>query len=114
MRGEALDRAELRRTGLAGDRQYAFVKDAGRPHFPWLTGRDIPALVLHHARYLDARDPDRSPVRVRTPSGEAFALDDPALARAYDALFPIYRDAYAAMPPLWRRLRRARETSHAA
>ena len=85
MRGEALDRAELRRTGLAGDRQYAFVKDAGRPHFPWLTGRDIPALVLHHARYLDARDPDRSPVRVRSPSGEAFALDDPALAARLSA-----------------------------
>lgn len=39
---------------------------------------------------------------------------DPALARTYDALFPIYRDAYAAMPPLWRRLRQARETNHAA
>ena len=33
----------------------------------------------------------------------------PALARAYDALFPIYRDTYLAMPGLWRRLHAARE-----
>lgn len=85
MRAEALDRAELRRTGLAGDRQYAFVKDAGRPHFPWLTGRDIPALVLHAARYLDPADPDRSPVLVRTPDGDELALDDPALAARFSA-----------------------------
>ena len=36
---------------------------------------------------------------------------DPALAAIYDGLFPIYRDGYAAMKPLWRRLREAR---HAA
>jgi erythritol kinase len=34
---------------------------------------------------------------------------DAALARAYDALFPIYRDTYLAMPGLWRRLHAARE-----
>lgn len=39
---------------------------------------------------------------------------DPELARAYDRLFPIYRDAYNAMPGLWRRLHAAREGFHAA
>lgn len=83
MRVEALDRAEVRRTGLAGDRLYGFVKRSGRPSFPWLTGRDIPALVLHEARYLDPADPDRSPVLVRDPDGDEFALDDPALAARF-------------------------------
>lgn len=83
MRAEALEHAALRRTGLAGDRQYAFVKRSGHPHFPWLTGRDIPALVLHGARYLDPADPDHSPVLVRAPDGVAFALDDPALAARF-------------------------------
>jgi erythritol kinase len=35
---------------------------------------------------------------------------DPALARAYEALFPVYRDAYAALPGVWRRMQAARET----
>ncbi len=39
---------------------------------------------------------------------------DPALVALYDRLFPIYRDGYAAMPDLWRRLHAAREDAHAA
>lgn len=39
---------------------------------------------------------------------------DPALARIYDALFPIYREGYATLPALWRTLHRAREPLHAA
>ncbi len=36
---------------------------------------------------------------------------DPALAAVYDRLFPIYRDAYLAMPALWRQLHAARATT---
>jgi len=41
-------------------------------------------------------------------------LPDPVLVRLYQRLFPIYRDGYAAMAPLWRRLTAAREQCHAA
>ncbi len=37
---------------------------------------------------------------------------DPALAAIYERLFPIYRDAYHAMPGLWRQLHAAREGAH--
>jgi erythritol kinase (D-erythritol 1-phosphate-forming) len=35
---------------------------------------------------------------------------DPALARAYEVLFPVYRDGYAALTGVWRRMNTARET----
>jgi erythritol kinase len=38
-------------------------------------------------------------------------LPDPALAAFYDRLFPIYRDAYRAMPALWRQLHEVREAA---
>ena len=34
---------------------------------------------------------------------------DPALVRAYEALFPVYRDGYAALPGVWRRMQAVRE-----
>jgi erythritol kinase len=40
--------------------------------------------------------------------GEA-ELPDEALARSYARLFPLYRDGYAALPKLWRRLHEAAE-----
>ncbi len=79
MRAEALERAELGWNGLLGDRQYAFVKSANRSRFPWLTGRDLFALVLHTARYEAPGDPRNSPVRVVAPDGWEGALEDPAL-----------------------------------
>lgn len=105
MRAEPLDRAEVHWVGLAGDRSCAFVKDAGRPGFPWLTGRDVPALLLHEARYLDPADPGRSRVRVLTPDGAAFDAHDPALAARLSAAagetvrpIRIARGAFDAMP----------------
>jgi len=35
---------------------------------------------------------------------------DPALARAYEVLFPVYRDGYATLSGVWRRMNTARET----
>jgi len=43
------------------------------------------------------------------PRLEAPLQPDPALVDIYAKLFPIYRDAYAALPPLWRRLHAVRE-----
>ena len=41
----------------------------------------------------------------------AVVTPDPGLVRLYDKLFPIYRDAYHAMPALWRQLHAAHATS---
>jgi hypothetical protein len=32
------------------------------------------------------------------------------LARAYEVLFPVYRDGYTALPGVWRQMHTARET----
>jgi uncharacterized protein len=69
MAGESLAAAPLRWVGIDGDRQYAFYRAANTSRFPWLTGREVAALVTHRARYLDPTDPRRSPVRVTAPDG---------------------------------------------
>ena len=103
MRAEALESAELHWTGLAGDRQYAFVRAADSSSFPWLTGRQVPGLVLHRARY--AGDDPRGAVRVLRPDGAELAVEDPALAAglAEAAGEPVHllrlsRGTYDAMP----------------
>ena len=103
MAPEALEAAELHWTGLAGDRQYAFVRAADRGSFPWLTGRQVPALVLHRAEYAGS-DP-RGAVEVTRPDGRACAIGDPALADELAAaageqvrLMRLSRGAYDAMP----------------
>jgi hypothetical protein len=72
MQGEALQSVELRWTGLNGDRQYAFYRSADGSRFPWHTGREVPDLVRHVARYDDPADPRKSPLRVTTPDGASF------------------------------------------
>lgn len=47
------------------------------------------------------------------PRLEAPVLPDPALVALYSRLFPLYRDSYAALPAIWRRLRAVRGTPHA-
>ena len=47
------------------------------------------------------------------PRHEAPEQPSPQLARAYEALYPLYRDSYAAMPGLWRRLGEVREALRA-
>lgn len=80
MHAESLDQAELRWTGLAGDRQYAFVRSANRSRFPWLTGREVSDMVLHRPRFPDPTDPAAGAPVVVTPDGAEYALADPALA----------------------------------
>lgn len=80
MHAEPLASAELRWTGLLGDRQYAFVRSANRSRFPWLTGRDVSGMVLYRPRFADPADPAAAPPRVTTPDGADHAVTDPALA----------------------------------
>jgi uncharacterized protein YcbX len=74
MRGEDMTSAQLRWTGLDGDRQYGFYRAADRSRFPWHTGREVPDLVRHVARYDDPTDPRKSPLRVTTPDGASFDI----------------------------------------
>jgi len=85
MRGESLDAAELRWTGIAGDRQYGFVRSLNRSRFPWLTGRDLSELVLYDARYAQGSDPRNSPLAVTAPDGQSYDIWDPALAARLEA-----------------------------
>ena len=49
--------------------------------FPWLTGRDAPAMIRYAPYFVDPADPVDSPIRVRTPAGADLALAAPELAR---------------------------------
>ncbi|MBX3699025.1 MAG: MOSC domain-containing protein [Dokdonella sp.] len=81
MAGEVLDAAEVSWHGLAGDRRWAFVRnDAAQSGFPWLTIRERNDMNRYCPSFVDADRPDRSRVKVRTPSGSDFDVADPALA----------------------------------
>lgn len=105
MRAEILDAAALHWTGLHGDRQYAFCRASDSSDFPWLTGRQLPSMVLHAARYSDPNNPRLAGMRVTAPDGAEHAIDDPGLARrlseAVDGpvrLLRLGRGAFDAMP----------------
>lgn len=84
-RGEVMNEARLDWTGIAGDRQFAFFQVANTSHFPWLTGSDLPELVLYEARHVAPGDPAQSPVCVATPDGREHDIWDPALHQSLSA-----------------------------
>lgn len=84
MGSEDRDVARIGWTGMEGDRQYAFLKQGDRTRFPWFTGRDHSDLVRWRASYADPDASRTSPVTVVSPSGERFAIDDPALPAALE------------------------------
>jgi uncharacterized protein len=95
MRGEPLQVAQALATGLAGDRQYAFVReDAQNPAFPWLTARQIPQMVQYRPVFADPTDVN-SPLLVQTPNGRSLPLHSAdlmyELAGAYGRLVELVR-----------------------
>jgi uncharacterized protein YcbX len=105
MAGETLAAAALRWTGIDGDRQYAFYRADNTSRFPWLTGRDVAALVIHAARYLDPANPRHSAVRVSAPDGGECDVGDPRLRAALGEaageavrLLQVGRGAFDSMP----------------
>jgi uncharacterized protein YcbX len=78
MCGERIEATQIAWNGLAGDRRYAFVRGGNTSRFPWLTGREVPNL-LRYAPYFTGNDPVDAPVRVLTPDGADFAIEDAAL-----------------------------------
>lgn len=105
MAGEAVAVAELDWQGIEGDRQYAFVRAANGSRFPWLTAREVPAMVLHHARFEDPARPKTATVLVETPDGAVLPLHDPLLRAHLEAaagepvaLIQVARGVYDSMP----------------
>ncbi len=102
MRGEKLGRAFLGFGGLYGDRMYAFTSSAAPKGFPFFTGREQSEMLRYRPRFLHPDKAVEPPnlveaegvgsgatplfaeaadlaIEVETPSGEALAVDDPAL-----------------------------------
>jgi uncharacterized protein YcbX len=105
MRAEPLHEAEVYWYGFEGDRRYAFVKSGNRTGFPWLTGREIPEMVLYCPRFLEPANPRDSEVVVTTPSGREVQIDstdllDDLTTRYRQPVHLMYlsRGCYDAMP----------------
>jgi uncharacterized protein YcbX len=105
MRAEPLHEAEVTWYGFDGDRRYAFVKSGNRTGFPWLTGREIPEMVLYSPRYSDPDHPRSSELTVTTPDGRDHPIDSPELLEALASrsrqpahLMHLSRGCYDAMP----------------
>jgi uncharacterized protein YcbX len=104
MCGEELQQIFLGFAGVYGDRLYAFASSASPKGFPYLTGREQQQMIRYRPRFRHAEKAAQplnlaeaealSPglttvyastedlvVDVETPSGEVFAIDDPALIR---------------------------------
>ena len=79
MRSESLEQAQIGWYGLDGDRRWAFVKSDDTSAFPWLTGREVPEMLLYTPRYLDPDDTKQSAVVVATPGGAERPIDSPEL-----------------------------------
>lgn len=102
--GESLASAELKWSGLDGDRQYAFHKSADGSRFPWLTGRAVSQLNTYVARFTEPDNPRKSAVRI-SAQGHDYDLRDEALRqRLSDAvgedirLIQIGRGIFDTMP----------------
>jgi uncharacterized protein YcbX len=102
MRGEELDEAFVGFAGVYGDRLFAFRDVAAIDGFPYLTGREQQEMLLYRPSFQNPDKASRPPnltaaenlepgvtpiyadpaelgLNVETPSGETFAIDDPAL-----------------------------------
>lgn len=90
MRGEEVTRARLYWHGLEGDRRYAFVRGDDRSGFPWLTARQIPAMVRYVPAFVEPERPRESAVTVCTPEGIVWPVESDELL---DELSMAYRGA---------------------
>lgn len=80
MAAEPLAEVDVSWHGLAGDRRWAFIREAAaRSGVPWFTLRNREDLSHYRPSFVDPTRPDESPVVVRTPTGDAFDVGDSAL-----------------------------------
>jgi uncharacterized protein len=87
MGGESLERVLLQWHGLDVDRGYVFVKAGSLARFPWLTARDLPQLVRYRAYLTDHDNTRKSPVLVRTPTGEVWPVESEELRASLERQF---------------------------
>ena len=81
MGAETLAEIDVSWHGFAGDRRWAFVRDAAvQSGFPWLTISERPDMSHYIPSLLEPERPDKSRTVVRTPSGAVFDVADSALA----------------------------------
>ena len=86
MGAETLTEAQVSWHGIAGDRRWAFIRSGvEQSGFPWLTLRNRADMNHYRPFFTDLKNPDTSPPIVKTPSGAAFDVTDPALGAE---LFP--------------------------
>ncbi len=106
MRGEELDEAFAGFSGIYGDRLFAFRSSASPKGFPYLTAREQRRLLQYRPRFRHpdkaarpinlteaesmganplSADPSELMIDVKTPGGDALAIDDPALIDALRA-----------------------------
>jgi MOSC domain-containing protein len=74
MRGESLSESSVEWQGISGDRGYAFVQSENRSTFPYLTGREVPDLLLYTPILTDPSRPINSSVMVTTPEGAMYPI----------------------------------------
>ena len=105
MRGVSVSEASLYWYGLNGDRKYAFIRSSTRSGFPWLTGREMPELLQYEPQFISPDEPMKSDICVKTPDGQMFPLESPALNQALAteygediSLLHLNRGTYDAMP----------------
>lgn len=80
MAAEALDKVDVSWHGLQGDRRWAFIRgNAVRSGFPWFTLRQRNDMNRYVPSFADPASVETSKTLVQTPSGDTFAVDDPAL-----------------------------------
>ena len=80
MRGIAVQELEIYWYGFSADRKFSFVRSDNPSGFPWLTGREVPDLLLYQPYFADPAHPALSKIRVKSPFGADYALDDSKLA----------------------------------
>lgn len=83
MRGETLTATELSLQGIPGDRRFAFVQAGSRSLFPWLTGRQLAAMLRYQPVYSDAAG--QPSVQVRTPNGAELPVESDELRAELEA-----------------------------
>ena len=80
MAGEALAEVDASWHGFTGDRRWAFIRNGvAQSGFPWLTLREREDMGHYRPSFVEPARPDKSRTVVRTPSGDAFDVADPAL-----------------------------------
>ncbi len=98
MAGERLDEAPVTLQGVQADRMYAFVQAESTSPFPWLTGRELPSMMLHQPAWSGG---DRPSIVVRTPEGAEHPIGSDELRDSLEAasgrkafLLPNYRGSF--------------------